>query len=95
MNNISEHERYRRGEHARDSRAALAQNETLEQRLAKRDAKADFWAQWFRHKMDNARCADPVTLLPDALAKLEQMIDDRVAIAVKEIKATLRKALEP
>jgi hypothetical protein len=35
--------------------------------------------------MDSAHCADPVTLLPDAFAKLEQMIDDRVAVAVKEI----------
>jgi hypothetical protein len=42
MNNaISEYERFRRGEHARDSRAALAQNETIETRLTKRDAKAD------------------------------------------------------
>jgi hypothetical protein len=93
MNHISEFERFRRGEHARDSRAALAQNESLDQRLAKRDAKADAWAEWFRWKMKNGRCDDPVQLLPDAFAKLEQMIDDRVALAVKEIKDTLRKAL--
>ena len=95
MNNLSEFERFRRGEHARDSRAALAQNETLDQRLAKRNAKADDWAKWFHHEMTRTHRTDPVQLLPDALAKLEQMIDDRVTIAVKEIKSTLRKALEP
>ena len=95
MNNISEHERFRRGEHARDSRAALAQNETLDKRLTKRDAKSDAWAQWFRHKMTSTRSVDPVQLLPDALAQLELMIDDRVAAAVKDLKAQLRKGLEP
>jgi hypothetical protein len=93
MTNISEQERFRRGEFVRDSRAALAQNETVELRLTKRDAKADIWAQWFRQKMDSTNCSDPVELLPDALAKLEQLIDDRITVAVNEVKATLRKAL--
>jgi|SRR5215831_4765101 len=93
MSNISEQERFRRGEYARDSRAALAQNETLEQRLAKCETKADIWAQWFRQKMDASGC-DPVELLPDAFAKLEQTIDDRVTAAINEIKATLRGALK-
>jgi hypothetical protein len=94
MNNISEHERFRRGEHARDSRAALAQNQTLEKRLAQRDAKADTWAKYLRHKMDAARCTDPVEVLPEALAKLEQLLEDRIAVATKEIKAALREALK-
>jgi hypothetical protein len=92
---INEHERFRRTEYARDSKAALAQGELLEQRIAKREAKADIWVQWFRQKMDSNGNVDPVELLPDALAKLEQTIDDRVAAAVNEIKATLRKALAP
>jgi len=94
MSNISEQERFRRGEYARDSRAALAQNETLEQRLAKRETKADVWAQWFRQKMDSTSCTDPVELLPDAFAKLEQTIDDRVTAAINEVKTALRGALK-
>jgi len=94
MSNISEQERFRRGEYARDSRAALAQNETLEQRLAKRETKADVWAQWLRQKMDSTNCSDPVELLPDALAKLEQLIDDRVTAAINEVKTALRGALK-
>jgi hypothetical protein len=82
-------------QHARDSRAALAQNETIDQRLAKRNAKADAWAAWFRFQMKNGRCDDPVRLLPEAFAKLEQLAEDRMALAVKEIKDTLRKALTP
>jgi hypothetical protein len=68
MNNISERERFRRREQVRDARAALAQNESVEQRLKARNAKAEAWTQWFRHKMDATRCQDPLALLPEALA---------------------------
>ena len=94
MTEISEQERFRRGEYVRDSRAALAQNETVEQRLAKRDAKADAWAQWFRQRMDASGCTDPVELLPDALAKLEQLADDRITVAVNELKTAIKGALK-
>jgi hypothetical protein len=86
---ISEAERARRAEFARDARAAAQKGETLEQRIKKREEKADAWAQWFRRTMDNKRCTDPVELLPDACARLEQIVDDRVAAAVAELKAVL------
>ena len=79
MNNISEQERLRRQEYARDSRAALAQGLTVDKRLEARDAKADAWAKWLRWKMDSSRCSVPVALLPDILAQMEQLVDDRVA----------------
>jgi hypothetical protein len=94
MTEISEAERFRRSEYARDSLAAVTQNETVEQRLAKRDAKADLWAQWFRQKMDASGCANPVELLPEALAKLEQMISDHTAAAIKELKTAIKGALK-
>jgi hypothetical protein len=53
---------------------------------------ADAWAAWFHQRMDSDG-GDPRRFLPDALGRLEQMIDDRVAAAVSEIKTTLRKAL--
>jgi hypothetical protein len=89
---VSEAERHRRAELIRDSRAALQQGETLEKRTQKRNAKADAWAVWFHQRMD-LDGGDPTQFLPDALARLEQMIDDRVAAAVSEIKTTLRRAL--
>jgi len=86
---ISEAERARRAEFARDARAAAQKGETLEQRVKKREEKADAWAQWFRRKIDDNGCADPVELLPDACARLEQIVDERVAAAVAELKAAL------
>jgi len=44
--------------------------------------------------MDSTNCSDPVELLPDALAKLEQLIDDRVTAAINEVKTALRGALK-
>ena len=64
----------------------LAQGLTVDKRLEQRDAKADAWAKWLRWKMDTSRCTDPVELLPDILAQMEQLVDDRVAVAVNEIK---------
>jgi hypothetical protein len=95
MNQISAQERFRRSETVRDTRAALAQNQSVEARLKTRADKADAWTAWFRHKLDASQCRDPMELLPEALALLEQLADDRVTAAVNEIKATLRKALTP
>jgi hypothetical protein len=94
VTHLSEAERARRSEFVLESRAALAQGKTLEQRTKTREEMADKWAQWFRHKMDARGCTDPVEVLPDAFAKLEQTIDDRVIAAIKEIKAALRGALK-
>jgi hypothetical protein len=90
----SETERVRRCEFVRETKAALQQGETIEQRAKRREDKADDWARWFRQKMDKNGCTDPAELLPDAFAKLEQAIDDCIAVAIAEMKATLRGALK-
>lgn len=90
---IDEAERARRAEYVRDTKAALDKGETFEQRSLRREKMADEWARWFRQKMDAGSVADPVVLLPDACARLEQLAEDRIAAAVRDLKATLRKAL--
>jgi hypothetical protein len=90
---VDEAERARRSEFIRDSRAASQQGETVERRTQRREQKATDWARWFHEKMESRGCVDPVELLPDAFAKLEQMVDDRVAAAIDQIKISLREAL--
>ena len=87
-------ERARRTEYVRETALALRNNETLDQRTATRENRADDWSRWLRQKMDSAGTHDPSELLPDILAKLDQVIDDRVAAAVRDFKATLMKALK-
>jgi hypothetical protein len=43
--------------------------------------------------MDDGGLVDPLALLPDALARLEQLNEDRVAAAIREYKVRLKKAL--
>jgi hypothetical protein len=87
-------ERARRTEYVRETKTALQNNETIDQRTRKREGKADEWSRWFRQKMDSTGCADPAEILPDALARLEQLAEDHAAAAVREIKAALTKALK-
>jgi hypothetical protein len=91
---IDEAERARRTEWMRDLRAATAQHESLESRTTRREQMADDWSRWFHHRMDATGLADPVQLLPDACARLQQQAEDRIAAAVEELKATLRGALK-
>jgi hypothetical protein len=83
----------RRAESLRDLRGASARGESLEQRSARGEQLADQWTAWFHREMKIRGCSDPTQLLPDLAARIEQVIDDRVAMAVKQLKATLRKAL--
>ena len=92
MTQINEQERVRRQEHVREARAALGSNQTLAQRQAKRDAFAHCWAVWLRHRMDSTG-ASAIELLPDALGQIEMMIDDKVAVAIKEFKASIKEVL--
>jgi hypothetical protein len=86
-------ERARRTEYVRESKSALQNGETIDGRARKREGRADEWALWIRQRMDEGGSTDPVEILPDALAKLEQIAEDRAAAAIREIKAALRKAL--
>ena len=91
---IDEAERARRAEFMRESRAACLHGISSEQRTQQREAKADGWTEWFQQKMDSVGCSDPVALLPDAFARLEQLNEDRIVAALRDLKATLRKVLE-
>src|SRR5262249_39556843 len=88
-----EAERARRAEIVRDMKGAAAQRETFEVHAKKREEKADDWARWFRQKMDEGGIADPTVLLPDAFARLEQLVEDRIAAAIRDLKGSLKKAL--
>ena len=91
---ISESERLRRKELVIDSKAALAQHETFEARVQTREDLADIWAKWFRVKMNESGYTDPVRLLPDAFARLEQSSKDYAAAAVAELREQLVGALK-
>jgi len=91
---LDEAERARRAELVHEARAACRQGISPQERTLQREAKADTWAEWLRRKMDLSGCADPTALLPDALARLEQLNEDRVIAAVRELKASLQEALK-
>jgi hypothetical protein len=83
---LSTDERVKRSEYARDNIAALARGQPLEMRGKEHEEFANEWAAWFRLKMSTADCDDPEALLPDGLARLQQIIDDRIAVALKEFR---------
>jgi hypothetical protein len=89
----SEDERVRRRELVRDMRAANQRGISVEERTKQREESAAEWTAWLHRRMDESGCTDPVELLPEILARLEQTIDDKVGAAVAEMKQTLRKAL--
>jgi hypothetical protein len=60
---------------------ALAQGITIQERQARFESKADAWLAWFQREMASRNCSDPDELLPDACARLEAIIEDRVALA--------------
>jgi hypothetical protein len=91
---LSVTERVRRVEFVRDSRAVALGNETVAQREHERETKADKWALWLHARMYSTGSADPAAVLPDALARLEQMNADRIAAAVRELKVALVGALK-
>jgi len=91
---IDEAERARRREYVRDSYGAVLANETFPQRTARREAEADAWSDWFRTKMTESGVTDPVALLPDAFARLEFMLQDKINVAVKDLKTALQGALK-
>jgi hypothetical protein len=50
--------------------------------------------RWFHSRMDSSNVTDPVELLPDAFARLEQINEDHIQAAVHKLKATLAGALK-
>jgi hypothetical protein len=98
MTNIDASEQVRRRELIRDMKAASAQGQELDEYRAKRDRAADEWAAWFREAMDRHRAEDPVEVLPQALALLQERAIAEARAAAKAaaqttLKAMLRRAI--
>jgi hypothetical protein len=91
---ILPNERSRRSEFLREVRAANLTGSTTEHRAQNRELKVTKWAEWFRQEMDAADCNDPVKVLPEAFARLEQLAEDHAAASVREIKNTLMRAFK-
>jgi hypothetical protein len=85
--------RQRRVDKVRDEVRGALVGELSEKRAKKLEIKADAWSRWFHTKMDEGGVVDPLALLPDALARLEMMHEDFVALAIRDLRASLRKAL--
>jgi hypothetical protein len=76
----------------------LRQGQSLEEFIATRDAIADGWAKWFRAEMDKFGAEDPVEVLPNALARIEQHAiaearEAAKAAAQAEVRTMLRRAI--
>jgi hypothetical protein len=93
MSYASDSDRQRRTEFVRDAKGAAKQGVTTDSRKVLREQKADGWVRWFHARIDT-RGGEAIQHLPDALAELETRIDDQVAGALRELKATLVKALK-
>jgi hypothetical protein len=91
---LSTNERIRRSELRRDNLAALARGVSLERRTEERERYASEWAAWLRQRMDSADVDDPVQILPDALARLQQLAEDSAVGAIKELKKALMGVLK-
>jgi hypothetical protein len=88
---LTELERRRRAELNSDTREALRGGQSLEQFLEAREALADQWAQWFHVEMEKFGVTDPIEVVPNALARLEQRC---VAEAREAAKAAAREELQ-
>jgi hypothetical protein len=95
---ISETERVRRQQLAINSRAALALGVPLETCLAARKAAIASWTTLIRAQMQEHNVNDPVEILPELLARLEEHVVGEARTAAKaaareEFRALLRKAI--
>ena len=90
---VNENERARRTAYVRDSAAAAKRGQTIEDDTKDREGLADEWAAWLHLRMESTGAATPDQVLPDALARLEQKINDHVA-AFEDFKGRLSRALK-
>jgi hypothetical protein len=98
MTNIDATEQVRRRELMRDMKAASAQGLEVDEYRLKRAQAVDEWAAWFHEAMDQCHATDPVEVLPQALALLQERANAAARTAAKtaardEVKKMLRKAI--
>jgi hypothetical protein len=100
MTSVDVNEQVRRRELVRDMRAASEQGQELDEYRAKRDQAIDEWAAWLHAEMDRCHANDPVEVLPQALALLQERANAAARTAAKtvaqaEVRKMLRKAIAP
>src|SRR5262249_20642393 len=93
---LSEGERARRRQYAIDSRAALGLGLSLEQCLEKRKAAIESWTTLIRAQMQEHNASDPVEILLQLLARLQENVVGEArtaarAAAREEVLSLLRK----
>lgn len=96
--NLSEDEQVRRRRLAADSRAAIAQGQSLDGYLAAHQAAIASFTATTRALMTERGVADPIEILPELLACVQEAAVAEARAAARaaardEIKALLRKAL--
>jgi hypothetical protein len=69
------------------------QRVTFEEREAAREGKANEWVRWSHARID-IRGGTPTDHLPDALAELEERINDQIADALHKLKKSIAQALK-
>jgi hypothetical protein len=95
---ISEIERVRRQQLAINTRAAVGLGVPLEVCLAARKAAIESWTTLIRAQMQEHNVNDPVEILPELLARLEEHAIGEARAAAKaaareEVQRLLRKAI--
>jgi hypothetical protein len=95
---ISEDERARRRQYTIDSRAAVGLGLSLEQCLTARKAAIESWTTLIRAQMQEHNAGDPVEVLPQLLARLQETVVGEArtaarAAAREEVQRLLRKAI--
>jgi hypothetical protein len=98
MTSIDTNEQVRRREFIRDTRAASALDLEVDEYRVKRDQLIAEWANWFHATMDQCHAMDPVEVLPQAFARLQERADAAARHAAKvaaraEVKAMLKRAI--
>src|SRR6516225_9913142 len=69
---LTEEEKTRRAELNADTRRALQMGLSLDEFLTARQACTEEWTGWFHREMQRCNTADPVEVLPAALARVQQ-----------------------
>ncbi len=95
---LTETERVRRREHLRDSKAALTLGLSLSAYTAQRDALTCDWVEFFHSEMDKLQVDDPMQVVPQALARLQERVvaearSTAATVARDEVAKMLRKAI--
>lgn len=92
MSNFSEaRTRGERIDNMENARRALRSGTRISERSEAREKLADAWCRWFHRKAEQGN--DPISVLPDLAAELEQRAIDAARSEILALESRLRKAL--